>query len=512
MLRPKQYITWCVIALSLPLSLQARRDTLVVSPARYGISELQKDNLWLAGNNAAGLIYTARNVSYAEAYAGYKEGAFKNVYDPAYGNNAGLNAGSYFKLSPVYLYGKAGYDYSHQRESQWNGLLNPYSTPFLMADSIPGNYSRELFYIDGGMAVPLSARWTAGAYLHYATAAGAKSKDLRNKNTYMNFSLQPAILFATGDFRIGANFTYNRTTENVDYTSMGNNQQSIYIYFFEGMWYYNREAYGTGTEKTRVKTDESAGGGIQFQFNRPVLDFYTEIHYLHTAQHQWYGEREFGDVTVNGIDLHAVAGIGRKHYLELNGRMENMKGYDVVQHREWHEPSQSYRWFTDFTNLAYTRSSLSGELSYTFRQQHTDHSTDWEIKTGAKGLWCDMQRKLNPYTGENWQYIQFFARAMKKWYWKTQAVQVELMPYYGTGSGSPLTGSGTETGGLKQLTSALQQEFNFMTATRAGISLNLRYYYGQWYGAFMADYVQATGGDLQDKHRLQLALTIGIQF
>ncbi len=516
-----KHITIVIVLLGLPLSLQARPDTTVYRPAGYNIYDLKVDNPWLNGGNAAALSYNPGfNFSYVEAMTDYSEGAFGNAYTADYDNHYKLNAASYIRLKDIYLSGAFGYAYNYKRNIQWYGLLHPYSTPFLMADSIPGTYNLESFFIRGGLSIPLSAHWTFGSYLNYTTAAGAKGKDLRNKNTFMDFNFQPSILFHTNHIAVGMHLSYERSTENVEYTSMGSNQKNIYLYFFEGMWFCNREVFGTGTEKSRTKSDEHFGGGLQFQITGAQVKFYNEFSMQYTLQHQWNNEREFGNVNTIIFDYKAQLRFLNKHILLFNIDGEAMTGENVIQHTEWHAPSQSYQWVTDFTNQVYSRNRLAGRLSYSFRQERHDHSTNWEATAGINGYVCNMKRTSNPYTNEQWQYLEIFAGLLKRWYFKNNNFELHPVIRYGSGTGTPretVTSSGS--GGLQQAHTPLLREYDFMTADRLGAALNIGYYYTfpaktplQLYSRIGANFIQALSGSMKEQHRLTLQLTIGITF
>jgi hypothetical protein len=518
----RRYIVLLALLLSLHVHLQAQPDTAVCPRARYDMHRLQWDNAWINGENAAALIYNPDyNLSSLEAGTDYRAGDFKNVYDPRYDNNYRLNATSYLKLGTIRLHGKFGYSYNIKRDIQWYGLVDPYSTPLLMADSVPGNYNLEQFYLRGGMAVPLSAKWTAGVYMDYTAAAGGKNKDLRNSNMYMHFALRPSVLFRHGAVAAGLSATYDRQRENVDYSSYGIDPKNQYLYFYEGMWFYQREALSVNTESSRLKSDESFGGALQLEIKTTGFRFYNEFNALHTSQKQQYNSfREFGDVTQWRWGYNGSISF-RQQVVNLSATLISMQGFSIVQHKEYHEASQAQQWVTDFTSPVYTRDVLDATLDYTFVKTHPDKSVAWEATVGAHGAMWDMERTANPYTIENWRYVEGFLRGIKKWYLGSNILEIRPAVYFRTGGGLPEEAVGSSGGsGLRQQHDPLMLEFNYMTATAAGAGLCIRYAHSiseknnhQFvYIETGGTYMRVLSGDMNGASRANMQLSVGFGF
>ena len=93
--------------------------------------------------NAARLVLT--DTSYVDVSLGVsgETGRLRDVYMPASALQGTLDASSRQKLGKVSLYGHFGYGYEYATGSTWRGWINPLETPFMLADSIPGNLSLE---------------------------------------------------------------------------------------------------------------------------------------------------------------------------------------------------------------------------------------------------------------------------------------------------------------------------------------------------------------------------------
>ncbi len=120
-------------------------------------------------------------------------GVLKDVFTPDQRVMGTLEASSQRTVGKVGLYGRFGYGYNYSRGSTWRGWIDPYETPFMLADSIPGPLSIEMYSMEAGAGFPLGGGWSAGLDIAYDVGLMAKHKDLRNKNTSMRFRITPGI-------------------------------------------------------------------------------------------------------------------------------------------------------------------------------------------------------------------------------------------------------------------------------------------------------------------------------
>ena len=115
---------------------------------------------------------TQSDTSYVDVSMGLsgETGRLKDVYDPDKLVAGTLDARSRRKLGRVNLFGHFGYGYSYATGSTWRGWIDPYETPFMLADSIAGNLSTERYRLQAGAGVPLAGGWSAGLDLAYDVA------------------------------------------------------------------------------------------------------------------------------------------------------------------------------------------------------------------------------------------------------------------------------------------------------------------------------------------------------
>ena len=161
------------------------------------------------------MAFSGRDYSVISLYGTYGGGSFRNVYDPVSCNTFGLQTRSYVHRGNVFLSGSFQYEYQSRKDQQWLGLQDPYKTPFMLADSVAGAYALKRT----GCMLPLRSRsqkLTLGGSLSYNARSGAKHRDLKNSDLYMDFEISPSV-YQSGPARIGAHLYFRRITEQVDF-------------------------------------------------------------------------------------------------------------------------------------------------------------------------------------------------------------------------------------------------------------------------------------------------------
>ena len=77
----------------------------------------------------------------------------KDIYMPEAMLCGTMDATSRQTLGKVRLFGHFGYSYEIGKRSTWRGWINPYETPFMLADSIPGDISLERYAMQAGLGL-----------------------------------------------------------------------------------------------------------------------------------------------------------------------------------------------------------------------------------------------------------------------------------------------------------------------------------------------------------------------
>lgn len=279
----KIYIFSLGLLLSCTLSLSAQQKDKNI----YNINRLKAANPWISSYNAAGLAFNRfSDFSLAEINFQYDKGKLRNVITPTSAFNTNILTESYRKINKVYFYGKFAFDYIHRQNKAWSNILNPYKTPFFLADSVPGRQTLESYQLGAGVSVTCNKHWTAGTYIHYLVASNSKKKDIRNTNTYMEFEIYPGVIYQSKYFNIGANFLYQRMTEKVTNKLFGEGINHE-VFYFEGMWFYTSIITSNTYSEERNYTSNTYGGATQIELVTGKIRFLNQFIGKKTDQSIW---------------------------------------------------------------------------------------------------------------------------------------------------------------------------------------------------------------------------------
>ena len=285
------------------------------------------------------------------------------------------------KLGKVSLYGHFGYSYEYATGSTWRGWINPLETPFMLADSIPGTLSLERYKMEAGAGLPLDGHWSLGLDLSYDVALMAKHKDLRNKNTFMDFQLSPGIHWRAGGVGLGLNLGYERTTERVEYTQVSSSVEHM-LFDIYGLWV----AHGSGfasAENRRFKENNRFFGGFQFDVSagRTVLHNELRASWLQSAQTEvGYNNQQFGTTRSWTWKDDLSLSFGPAHAVEASVSFSTMQGFRPLQRQELDPASRVRVWVTyGVPVFCYWRRSHRESIRYRF-------GTSWQLVAELSNL------------------------------------------------------------------------------------------------------------------------------
>ncbi len=242
---------------------------------------------WLRSENAAGLLFF-RDSSLSEiaAYAAAEQGDLKNYCDAEERLAFGLDAASYHRLSErIVVRGEVGYERQLGRRMSGSYFIDPTQTPFDLVeftDENPGDKQLETYRVAGSVGVAATRRLAVGVRFDYATANYAKRRDLRHVNSLMDMTVSPGILFRTGRFALGVNYTYRRRIESLMLNVYGKTDR-VYVSLIDyGAFFGKREVFGdtgyTKQNETKPLFDAYHGGAVQASWRiAPRLTLYGEL-------------------------------------------------------------------------------------------------------------------------------------------------------------------------------------------------------------------------------------------
>ena len=281
--------------------------SMAVSAQTY--ERVLRNNLWNESTNITGVRQDTVSSSYAEAFAGYEGGGFRDSWEAPEGWNAGAKTASIRHFERMTLKGSFSFVQTEGYDMCGSMSIRPGFYPVDVMEFTPGRKTLQTYAFDGGIAYDLDAHWRIGAMMDFESANIAKRKDLRHSNWLLDMTVSPGFLYHDGDFAVGANYIFKKTGETIEAEQVGNSGQSYYAFLDKGMMYgvYNIwTGSGLHLQEAGVKgfpiKDFSNGGAVQVQYK----GFFAEAEYLRTAG--TIGEKEFIWFRFPGNRVNAIAG------------------------------------------------------------------------------------------------------------------------------------------------------------------------------------------------------------
>ena len=183
--------------------------------AQERFDHIFRRNPWNGGLNAAGIRQDSLSRSYAEIYFTKENGglAGHSASDDSW--NAGAKTESVRHLKKVSFSGGFGYDYFDGRNMCGSMFTEPGYYPVDILEFTPGRKVREDYTFTGGVSAVLGNRWTGGLRVEFEARNYAKRKDLRHKNTRLDFEFSPGVMYHAGRFAVGAVYIVGTNSEKV---------------------------------------------------------------------------------------------------------------------------------------------------------------------------------------------------------------------------------------------------------------------------------------------------------
>lgn len=485
----------------------------------YTTEKLEWINPWLTTSNASGMVFNDLFLDEINSFTDgtlsgyYRSGELKNLYDPESTMGANFNIGSYLKLGKAYLKGGFEYDYSQSRNSTWRGWYDPYCSPFMVADSIPGNLSIEEYRMGTAIAYPVSDKVSLGIDMKYNVGIMAKHKDLRNKNTLMTFEINPSMMYRGNNFNIGFNLGYKRSTEKVEYEQIDSSTEK-YLFSIYGLWIY----YSTGYSSAETKRENLTSGfngsitaDATFGSVRILNDFIAD--YSTAMQTETgYNNLIHGQTNKLSFSDRLTLIIYPKHRINLSADFYTMVGNRFLQRQELDPQSNIRVWVTYGGPINYYyRSYRSEELSYTYRQAKSLTDVKWELTAGVRDMAVSHKYKETPLTfRQNLTTREGFLKYTHYIPFKDSRLDISPALSYSFSNG--LMNDTADGQNKWQLEKELVQEYSFWQAPKIKGGIDIRYAFKVL--SVRANYqcAIAAGGDLKGLKRHYASIALGFTF
>jgi len=325
---------------------------LLAFPPETGDSALWRDftyvstvDPWLTGGNAAALTrFASHNISRAEVKMEYGNGGFVDYAQSHRTFKAGAEVGSFYRLNRrTVVYGNMSYDNYSGKDMAGSVFIDPTHKPFdIVEDSLTNTGTKHLdtYKLAGGVGVDIYHGISLGARIDYTAANYAKYKDLRHKNSLMDFVLTPGVYVPIGkNVSFGADYRYRRNTESLEYSTYGKTEKKYMSLISYGAFMGRLEQFGTtgytGSNNEMPLLDEYNGGGIQAEWRiTPQLSWYNSFDI--SDRDGYYGRKSSYTITYSthhsrlyGYESRITLRYPQAvHLLDVSVKSENLENYE----------------------------------------------------------------------------------------------------------------------------------------------------------------------------------------
>lgn len=231
---------------------------------------------WNDSENPASLHFfnIQQKIGKAELVFNYEKGEHHLFQEEKENISPGFFTNGYVKLNNWKFYGDFSYFKQTQNGVKWTDVLEPYNdNPYTLGDKVGGTYYNEFFNMRAKAAYQINKLLVFGFDVQYNTGMGARRKDPRPQNEITRFDFSPGIIFNFSKIKMGANFNYQTSKEDIELTTV---TDSIYdFYHFKGLGSFT----STTESDDRSSETELLGAGLQVNFNGKNLSNVSEFNF-----------------------------------------------------------------------------------------------------------------------------------------------------------------------------------------------------------------------------------------
>lgn len=382
--------------------------------AQQRFDYVERRNPWNASLNAAGIRQDTLSRSYAEVFFTKENGGLAGYSSSDDSWTAGARTESIRHLEKVSFAGRFEYDYFDGRNMCGSMFIEPGYYPVDILEFTPGRKILENYAFTGTVSAPLSEHWTGGLKIDFAARNYAKRKDLRHKNTRLDFEVSPGFLYHRGPLAVGAAYLFGKNSETVKASEVGSAPDSYSAFFDKGLAYGVLEQWdGSG-----IHLNETGAGVSGFPVKETVNGFAAQVQYGAFYAEVAYRDRsgktgeketwwhEFSASEVNARASLALGSDACSHFIRLKLDWESLDNEENVLRRESVDGVNVVHYFGSVPVFGRRSAEAGGE--YELRSKRLD------LRVG--GGWEKLSRRstlLFPHVREQQMHaLSFFARAI----------------------------------------------------------------------------------------------------
>lgn len=256
----------------------ARTNDSVTCPADYSLLPVR--HLWLQMENPIAYAGIGDAMDIRLGY-NHTSGSYKHLSDPKSINGGKVLVEGFKQVGRLHFFGGFSYGISTLNGQKWNNVLMPSpGNPYLLADSIGGNYNNELFDIRGGVASSVNDRLTWGIDATYKGGSSSDENDPRALIDAVRYSLRPGIRYRFSRWSLGADIGVEGYAEKIGMDSYQGTSNFVFFQF-QGLGNYFPDS---GNSHSRRYKGKALGGNIQLGWEGRGMENILQLGYRNNEE------------------------------------------------------------------------------------------------------------------------------------------------------------------------------------------------------------------------------------
>jgi hypothetical protein len=391
MMKKTVFLSFLFSAISFAGMAQINPDSLKLPASIQLFDILPTVTPWLYSSNPTALSLPGIK-SFNAAWIGYSfdEKEIKFTHQP--GRTGSFSAGTkgYKTIRKTSFFGSFGYYREKYNEIKYNSTL-VFDTwnPYLVADTVGGEQSKEEFDVSGAVSTALSDKLTFGISTDYLSAYGAKHKDPRSLNTISRFSFTPGFTYKFTNLKLGISASLFTRANNVDIKIFGVGRYPIFV--FRGLGLYDSEEDVSDAYSVRyclngksVSTQLGYKKGKVENLFLATLTLSTEKCLYGSPSFRYiFGQSRNEDYSFSDILIFTQSNV--KHTFELDAHISYLYGNDEYDYKTYQRYLNGYEYDSivlfSYQKNAIINSDKGLKISYNYIRFRSSGLKD--IKAGA---------------------------------------------------------------------------------------------------------------------------------
>jgi hypothetical protein len=408
---------------AMPVMAQDNSD---LTPA--ALEKIKLNSIWQNTYNAAGAVLEQTpKYSFVDARYQSYNGNFHRPQQAESGTNLKFTSEGNMILNKTRVWGYFTYKRDNINGTKYNSsIIDPYrGMPFYVADTVPSDWRNQYYDLGFRVAHPLTEHWAIGFDAAYKAYLGAKQRDPRTENEFMQLVLNPSVVYSiNANNHIGANFNYYSLKEQSEMSNVNYYTDQIYY----EMYGLGTAAVGLGSGRTTNYVANNVGGGLQYH-HQGCVNVLLEGSYnlkVEDVQISFSTPRDDSstrDQMWKGLALFTKDCNDYSNFLQFTYINRQIKGIQYITQRDNSEAQTGWNTLYSSVRSKYRTNDLKAD--YTLLKKR-DNEYAWKVNAS---ILYDNQKDeyLLPYSDKKYENIKFNLGGKYNWALSDKAVNRLLL-------------------------------------------------------------------------------------